>query len=299
MDEPRRRLDPLALAVLGGAAVIAVGAAVWLLLSVRSAPESTPTKAGPLQTLHATAPRRTRRCFASSPTWWNCARLPAGDDMRATILGGILSAALLLGWQVPCASQTEAPVARPAVKPGDRWVYNRMDYWANRVVTVRTIEITMANDKVIQLVATEPGKPEMDETFSADWNSIATTVNNSVPDSGHLKFPLRVGATYPVEYESVFGPQRNWRSKHERKARVVGWEEITVPAGKFRALKVEVEGSFQRLDTSLAGTAKTTIWYVPEVKRWAKLIFEDNILMGPQRGPFNKFGEELVQFKLQ
>lgn len=198
-----------------------------------------------------------------------------------------------------CAAQAEAPVERPPLKPGDRWVYNRMDYWTNRVSAVRTIEVASAGERVVQVVATEPGKPEMDETYTAEWNSVATTVANSTPHAGNLKFPLRVGDSYPSAYESTFGPQRNWRAQHERIGRVVGWEEITVPAGRFRALKIVVEGDFRRLDVSVAGKTRTTVWYAPEVKRWVKFLYEDDILTGFQRGPFNKFGEELVSFKVQ
>ena len=62
---------------------------------------------------------------------------------------------------------------------------------------------------------------------------------------------------------------------------------------------MELDGSFQRLDTSIAGSARNVIWYAPEVKRWVKQTYEDVILTGPRRGPNNKFGEELVSFKLQ
>ena len=44
--------------------------------------------------------------------------------------------------------------------------------------------------------------------------------------------------------------------RHDRRVKVVGWEEVGVPAGKFRALRIESEGRFQRVDTSISGTAK-------------------------------------------
>ena len=114
-----------------------------------------------------------------------------------------------------------------------------------------------------------------------------------------LKFPLQIGATYKLIYEMEFGAARNWRVRQEHTAKVLGWEEIVVPAGKFRALKIETEGEFQRLDTSASGTSKFSIWYVPELKRWAKIMYEDVINVGFPRGANNKFGEELVEFKLQ
>ena len=220
--------------------------------------------------------------------------------MLASAFRSIFAAVVLLvAFPAVCIAQADAPIARPEVKAGDRWVYHRMDYWTNRSTATREMQVTVANDKIIQIVATEAGKPEIDESYTSDWNAVATSTNVFYPDNGLLKFPLRVGATYPVAYESVFGKARDFRVKHERTARVVGWEEVTVPAGKFRALKVELDGSFQRLDTSIAGSARNVIWYAPEVKRWVKQTYEDVILTGPRRGPNNKFGEELVNFKVQ
>ena len=217
----------------------------------------------------------------------------------ATIRLLAAGAALLLAFPGFCAAQTDAPVPRPVVKAGDRWTYNIVDYWSNRVTATREWVVSLANDKIIQAVVTEPGKPEVDESFTPEWNAVATAIGTYYPDTGIWKFPLRVGAKYPAEFEMVFGPQRNWRAKHDRAVEVVGWEDIVVPAGKFRALKIVAGGSFQRLDTSIAGSVTWTYWYAPEVKRSVKTMIEDNILTGFQRGPFNKFGFELVSYRVQ
>ncbi|HVJ13211.1 MAG TPA: hypothetical protein VNC62_16680, partial [Burkholderiales bacterium] len=71
---------------------------------------------------------------------------------------------------------------------------------------------------------------------------------------------------------------------------VVGWEEIEVPAGKFRALKVHAEGTYQRLDRPNAGWARNTFWYVPTVKRWVKSLYQD---------PSLEIVEELYFYRVQ
>ena len=68
----------------------------------------------------------------------------------------------------------------------------------------------------------------------------------------------------------------------------------TAPAKRSRG-----SAGCRRLDVSVAGKTRTTTWYSPEVKRWVKFMYEDEILTGFQRGPFNKFGEELVSYKVQ
>ena len=45
---------------------------------------------------------------------------------------------------------------------------------------------------------------------------------------------------------------------------VVGWEMVEVSAGKFRAMKVEVEALYQQVDGSGAHLRQFTFWYVPE-----------------------------------
>ena len=50
----------------------------------------------------------------------------------------------------------------------------------------------------------------------------------------------------------------------------MGWEDITVPAGTFHALKIEGKGSYERLDSGAKGAESITYWYAPEVARWVR-----------------------------
>jgi len=98
--------------------------------------------------------------------------------------------------------------------------------------------------------------------------------------------------------------------KFDSKYTVVGWEQIEVPAGKFRALKIEAEGHWQAeiapgqtvTQSGQSGDNATTLvtqvqkstekvtsgrtyrafWYVPEVKRWVKSV-EENYSSGGTR----------------
>ncbi len=83
--------------------------------------------------------------------------------------------------------------------------------------------------------------------------------------------------------------------RNERKVRVIGWETVAVPAGTFRALRIESEGSFQRTDIAVSGSAKETAWYAPEVKRYVKWTFENSTF----RGRNQWWGLELMEYKVQ
>jgi hypothetical protein len=193
------------------------------------------------------------------------------------------------------AAQAEA-VAKPAVKVGDRWTYRRMDYRQNRPAGEYTIRAVFADRGVIQIVGVGKGSAtEVDTTYTDEWNAVSTRERIFDPHTGWLRFPLRPGDSYPTKFESRAPKKGAAHFTQERTVRVLGWEEVVVPAGKFRALKVESAGRFQRLDQKGGGQARNVIWYVPEVRRWVKLVLETRT----PRGVVEHSGEELVSFQLQ
>jgi hypothetical protein len=187
------------------------------------------------------------------------------------------AAAFFIG--VTTAHAQDAP--RPDVKAGDTWVYQRTDFMDNRKAVLK-LQVTFANDKVIHVVqVNQAGEKEMDSTATAEWNTV-TSARDGVftPDTGLLHFPLHPGARWKSTYTVKF-PRQDFDAHHERWVTVVGWEDVAVPAGKFRALKVVSEGSVQRSDRPRAGDVSETVWYVPEVRRFVKWIFESRNRMGP------------------
>ncbi|HEX9397720.1 MAG TPA: hypothetical protein VF943_13390 [Burkholderiales bacterium] len=209
-----------------------------------------------------------------------------------------MAALLLFAAHAPfAAAQDDGPVARPTVKPGDLWAYRRIDLESGRSMAAFDVRVNFANESIIQsVVIASSGRVEVDQTHTAEWNSIATwDGGNFVPNSGLLKFPLAVGASYVAMFENTIPRRGAFRVKHERKMRVVGWEDVTVPAGTFRALKIVGEGTYQRLDVSASGTVHNVIWYAPQVKRWVKTTYEDRNFGG--RG--NWTSDELVEYKVQ
>jgi hypothetical protein len=205
-------------------------------------------------------------------------------------------ACTLLSPAAPGRAEDGADVSRPDVRPGDRWTYRRVDY--DSVRTPRRIEqrVTFANDHVILLVQKNRRGEETDVTMTAEWNLVSSG-NGGVyyPHSANLRFPLRPGDSWRASYEVKFPRRGAYDVKHDRAVKVAGWEDVEVPAGRFRALKVMSEGSFERLDRSLAGSVSETVWYVPQVKRYVKWIFESRGF----RGRIEWWGLELADYRLQ
>lgn len=217
--------------------------------------------------------------------------------MPNTMIRRFATAVLLLALPAVCTAQADAPVPQPAVKAGDTWVYRRTEFESGSVSGRSTSRVAFANDRVIQLVVTR-GKQidEIDETYTADWNAIALAGGGNItPHAGTFRFPLAAGASWPANFENTVPRRGAFQVNHERTAKVIGWEEVEVPAGRFRALKIEVTGSFQRVDRSISGSSTTVIWYVPAVKRWVKWTYEDRTF----RGRNNWWGLELVEYRVQ
>jgi hypothetical protein len=105
------------------------------------------------------------------------------------------------------------------------------------------------------------GEREIDTSYTMSWvnrTGKGGTIVSYPKGQKPLTFPLRVGDTHShwVEFRAAL-KGRN-AGKTTWKTRVVGWEEVTVPAGKFRALKIESDGLVERYDVSTTFPVKMT-----------------------------------------
>jgi hypothetical protein len=110
------------------------------------------------------------------------------------------------------------------------------------------------------------------------------------PPMEFLKFPLRVGDKHKVAFDF-----RTWSTSY-RPGRMVmyveveKWEDIEVPAGRFRALKIVAEGrASMDHDPRTTTPLSRTWWYAPEVSRFVKHV---------QRSNITSYSEELTSYKL-
>ena len=209
-----------------------------------------------------------------------------------------------------CAAQAGAPAAKPEVKakaaqkpaPGpvttpevkvdDRWVYRRTDKRMKPPTLVYEIRVSFVDARVIHtVVERQGGQRDSDATWTREWNSVVAVDEGVVEiDKPMLQFPLAVGRQYPAAWVMRRPRAGGFEVKHQRTVKVVGWEDLEVPAGRFRAVKIEATGGFQRVDKPLTGQARNTYWYVPQVKRWVKTTYTDGELV---------IDEELYFYRVQ
>ncbi len=219
------------------------------------------------------------------------------------------------------------PVAAPKLSVNDSWTYQ--DTVQNRVAGWRQTRtestVTRAGTSAIGLSNKVVGStmPPRDLLASADWSRSRNVDGHDTVVNRPFAFPLSIGKSWTVEYTET-NPNRGHSSEHFRNVyKVVGWEDVTVPAGRFHAIKVESDGDWSaviapgmgaatgtRVDaqgsTTVVQTARTTsqtvsghtykaFWYAPEVKRSVKTLeeyYDGNNVRN------ESFMDELVAYKL-
>lgn len=77
--------------------------------------------------------------------------------------------------------------------------------------------------------------------------------------------------------------------------RVQDWEQITVPAGTFRALRAEATGrrsTYFSSRSTVVGQFRSRVWYAPDVKRFARL--EHSAWSADRLAP-TQIGDEVIE----
>jgi hypothetical protein len=175
---------------------------------------------------------------------------------------------LFLLWMLaPPAAMAQAPeeVPRPDIRVGDRWTYRDLKATDPRRQQYE-IQVTFVDEKSIVGYAAFPmSERESDAVWTAEWNAVSGA-NGLVfrPSGGLFRFPLHAGKTYRSAFESERPRDGRGVTRVSMTVVVTGWEEIEVPAGRFRALRIEATHDGRK------DGPQVIAWYSPGVKRWVR-----------------------------
>ncbi len=233
----------------------------------------------------------------------------------------ILSAQLLCQ---DCLAQT---VEMPAVSTGDAWKY-RMTIekgpggWTQ---TQDELTVSRVTSTTIYFSSRQSGstQPARDQIAGRDWRRLRDINGNETVISQPLSFPLAAGKSWDIDYTEQHPDKAHKFERWQSTFKVIGYETVEVPAGKFNALKIEAEGHWtaepepsqsvvQAAQSAESGTTmvtevkKTTagpvtgrtykaFWYAPEVKRWVRSV-EEYYGSGGVRS--ERYTSELESFKV-
>jgi hypothetical protein len=218
-------------------------------------------------------------------------RFPGSGPLAAVALA---VAMLVLGG---CGKKPLPPLSAivdaPYIRPGSSWTYKVEDTNWNAPAMVT---MTFVKDDVYKnggVLAFATGNETI--LYDRDLNFVAVAADGRIireasPSLRSFDFPFYVGK----EWRSVFTFQDNQKGLSwtpvEVFWRVKEYDEITVPAGKFRAFLLESEPSTNW------GIKTEQVWYAPQAKQLVKRIRERTAAHYEGKG---KDIWELVQYTLK
>ena len=196
------------------------------------------------------------------------------------------------------ASQALVIGALPAV--GDTWIYETTDGWrpAERR-RVRHTVVAMDNGAVDEVLAVESQAGERRMRFDAkpqfiEYGMGDVAIHEFMPYLGSFA-ALRTGQSW----QHIPGmPLMNSIVSWDLNGVAQGLEDVTVQAGTFRALKVELRAWRSALGKRDVAplTARMSLWYSPEVKRVVLIEFSS----WDKRGlAWDRERTELVSFSVR
>ena len=186
-----------------------------------------------------------------------------------------------------------AIVDAPYIRPGSSWTYKVEDTAWN---APQMVTLTFMKDDVYKnagVLAFGAGNETI--LYDRDLNFVAVAADGRImreasPSLRSFDFPFYVGK----EWRSVFTFQDNQKGLSwtpvEVFWRVKEYDEISVPAGRFRAFLLESEPSTNW------GIKKEQVWYAPQVKQLVKRLRERTAAHYEGKG---KDTWELVQYTLK
>jgi len=206
--------------------------------------------------------------------------------MKRIILSGGL---ILLCVQMAFAQEKIEP---PAWNVGDKWVYTQG-------MKIEVLE-TDGNGYVVefpnQTIVFE--KSTLNKVFSVQGKKRDPYKGNQ---RRLLDFPLTIGKTWKDTYSQALkwednpgrytGSSLGDETQIFETYKVLGWEEVEVRAGKFKAVKIEYKKSWSSPGTGMV-EGKASYWYSPEVKCVIKYQYDKS----PMWSKFTNW--ELISFDL-
>lgn len=194
------------------------------------------------------------------------------------IVGPLLLAACISPQPYPPSIALPPPAEVPQIrgpKIGQEWVYQVRNVFNQSVVDIVTEKVVEVG-KQIRITRSGANAGPLPDEIQSPWGYVLLDPHWNPPQVFQRALPL-----WPVK----FSP--DWSSFYRTRYQVIGqpdssyywglniaavqWEQITVPAGTFRALKYQNESPyFESNDVfRIANYRQEDLWVVPEIGRWA------------------------------
>ena len=200
---------------------------------------------------------------------------------------------------VTCAEAEDLKL--PTFTPDDSWVYHQTSQKGDKAET-NDVEVSVVRsddqDLLVRAKTVGSTRSPVEIMYKPDWAKFRSVNGVETVVSRPVVFPLALGKTWNLNYEEKNPNPRHVREEFDIAYKAVGWEDVTTPAGAFKALKIEGKGNWvadspTRVQTNsltakqglalaqssqnvvqgpqrVTGRIYHVVWYAPEVKRWVK-----------------------------
>jgi hypothetical protein len=181
-----------------------------------------------------------------------------------------VAVAVTLFWStVIVLAQEQVPA--PSFKEGDAWQFNisrKGQLVSSTDQNDGTYELTFAQGKVKLFELSGSQKNEIPIQPDGSSQQLLFLVGNSEQQPG-LRFPLSVGQKWTYEYETR-PPNSRQAQRRSVEVSVTGMEQVTTPAGAFKAYKLIRSESWSGGRLGTRGGSTTTYFYSPETRSIVK-----------------------------
>jgi len=210
--------------------------------------------------------------------------------------------ALATALSAAAADPHPASVPAPDIRVGDTWTYDSIDgYKEVREFSLESRATEVSADRITLEWKRTDGRATGAWIVNRHLNWIerrsSAGVNTADPYYPNLSFPLSVGKTWSQKVRFVAKYEQEKTIEADLDGKVVGWEQVAVPAGTFEALKIEISGPYKGSSGNFnwKGYLREFVWYAPEAKRPVRTRYEDS---ASGHGFFRDW-QDLAAFKVE
>lgn len=180
-----------------------------------------------------------------------------------------------------------APTGAPKVQVGDTYIVESAYRSGPTLNSTTERRVSSVSDDRIDVVSkniqSKSGKERILQ-FTLEWNLVASRNSDGTgmdfsPALKYFDFPLYPGKTWKqttVERNSKTGSIREFTLS----ATVGNWEDVSVPAGVFRAIKITTQTELLDREKGQQSTGTDVSWYAPNLRRSAKSVVTSRNIQG-------------------
>ena len=164
---------------------------------------------------------------------------------------------------------------RPEWRVGETWSYSTRD--ARDPSALRTSEskvLTKSTDGY-ELASKSSRDGESVRRYNPAMNELTKVAQTPERERKFIDWPLTPGKTWTFEYYEASRRFPGLIYHYTFNAKVVGPEAVSVPAGKFDAIKIDYEGRFTRSEGGSHAKVVQTSWWAPAAGRVVKTRYAE------------------------